>query len=234
MSNVLEMKTLITIVILFFSSISLKADYLPLDLYGMILGAEKIAFGEITELDTLTFTLKVERNLTGQETELEIDRFENWPCAHRWTNYKVGQHLFLFIVTRNGRLFSMGAGNEGELPIRNGLVYINSFSLDPPPPPRPDGKHNKTLEMDLIESNRYKLYGGNYFGHETILELFASTVKKIRNCFEISSGKYYQIKEVLIKCDEGDFDNEIENNKLLSWAYIELKKKSNSTENIKK
>ena len=209
-----------------FSVIGLKAKYQPLDLYEMILGAEKIVYGEIIELDSLTFTLKVERNITGDETELVIQRFENWPCAHRWTEYKVGQRLFLFLKNYNGQLNSMSGGNEGELPIHNGSVYINSFSLDPPPPPNPGGQSNEILDQDFIDSKKYRVFGSDYFGHKTSLDDFTSTVIRIRSCFDIKYGKYHQIEEAVIKCDEKQLKKDIETDRILNWTYKKLKKKT--------
>ncbi|PKB43051.1 hypothetical protein AX016_1234 [Cellulophaga sp. RHA19] len=228
------MKTILTTIILLFSVIGLRAEYRPLDLYEMILGAEKIVYGEIIELDSLTFTLKVERNLTGDETELVIQRFENWPCAHRWTDYKVGQRLFLFLKNYNGKLNSMSGGNEGELPIQNESVYINSFSLDPPPPPNPNGQSNEILEQDFIDSKKYRVFGNDYFGHKTALDDFTSTVIRIRNCFEIKYGKYHQIEEAVIKCDEKQLEKDSETDRILNWTYKKLKKKTGANNVYKK
>lgn len=221
-------KTILTTIILLFSAIGLKAEYRPLDLYEMILGAEKIVYGEIIEMDSLRFKLKVERNLTGEEAELVIKRFENWPCAHRWTDYRIGQRLFLFLKNNNGQLHSMSGGNEGELPILNGYVYINGFSLDPPPPTNPKGQSNKISKRDFIDSKKHKVFGSDYFGHKTDLEAFTSTVTRIRNCFEIKYGKYHQIENAIIKCDEKELKKEIENNKILNWTYKKLKEKADA------
>lgn len=220
------MKPIIITFILLFSVNGLKAKYKPLDLYEMILGANKIVYGEITKIDSKTFTLKVEQNLTGQETELEVQRFENWACAHRWTDYKVGQRLFLFLKSHNGKLHSMSGGNEGELPIQNGQVYINSFSLDPPPPQKPNGQPNKLLENDIIDFKKYEVFGSDYFGYKTDLKAFTSTVLRIRNCFEVKYGKYRQIEEAVIKCDEKELKKELNSNQILNWTYKKLKRKT--------
>ena len=225
------MKIILTIVILLFSGVGLKADYRPLRLYEMILGAEKIVYGEIIQLDSLTFTIKVERNLTGDEPQLVIQRFENWPCAHRWSEYKVGQQLFLFLKNYNGHLNSMSSGNEGELPIQNGSVYINNLSLDIKPPPNPNRQSNHISEQDFINSKKHRVFDSDYFGHKTSVDDFASTVIRIRNCFEIKYGEYNLIEQAIIKCDEKQLEQDIDTDRILNWTFKKLKKKT-GTNNV--
>ena len=198
----------------------------PLSLYEMMLGAEKIVYGEITRLDSETFTFKIERSLIGKESELIIQRFQNWPCAHRWTDYKIGQRLFLFLRTYEGMLYSMSGGNEGELPIENDSVYINGLSLDPPPPPRPDGTLSEYSNTDFIDLQKHEVKGMSYFGHKTDLISFIETVLQIRNCFEIEYGKYKSIQKATILCDENELQKNIESNKILNWVYRKLKNKT--------
>lgn len=114
------MKSKLILLFLTLSSITTKADYDPMKLYEMILRADKIVYGEITAIDSMTYTLKIEGNLYDKAETIKVLRFKDWPCAWRWTKYAIGQKLFLLLSKYNGdqkrfknQYFSMSAGNEG-------------------------------------------------------------------------------------------------------------------------
>lgn len=218
------MKATLTIIFLFLVVANAKADYRALSLYEMIIRAESIVYGEITALDSTTFTFKIEQNLTGEESELKIQRFHDWPCAHRWTEYEVGQKLFLLLTTYEGKIHTMSAGNEGELPIYNDSVFIKSLSLSLPPPPKPDGKAADFSKNNFFESQKHEIYGKSFFGYKTDLNMFIETVLQIRNCFEVEYNDYNAIDKAIITCDEDDLKKELATNKILGWTYNKLKK----------
>lgn len=125
------LKRTLIIATLTLNGLSSQAEYRPLELYEMIIKAEKIVYGTVVELDHKYFTLKIEGSLTFDSGTLKITRFHEWPCAARWTQYEVGQRLFLFLTTLNGELVSMSGGNEGEHPIVNKAVYVHGLSIPP-------------------------------------------------------------------------------------------------------
>jgi hypothetical protein len=213
---------IISLFTLLLSSTS-KADYNPLELYRMILTAEEILYGEIISQDSTTFTLKVDSSLTGQENEITIEKFEDWACAHRWTNYQVGQKLFLFLTRFKGKLVVMSGGNEGEIPIFQDSIYISSLSIVPPPPPPPSGK-TLSKEVEFFESNKYNIYGRDYFGFKISLPEFIKTVKNIRNCFSIEMGTYNRIVNASTSCSKDVMDKFITEDKIFRWTYKKLMK----------
>jgi hypothetical protein len=189
----------------------------------MILQADKIVYGEIEELDSLTFTFKINGNHTGTEKEIKVQRFNDWPCAQRWTDYEIGQKLFLFLKEYDGKYHSISAGNEGELPILNGFVYINANSIQSPP-----ASWSQTLtdsicvEYGYLPSELYELHGETYFGYKENLDSFISTVETIRSCFIIKEEDYRNIKLVEYKCQNSFGESESEKNEILNWCYKKL------------
>lgn len=229
-----KMKPRLIIVFLLLTSFAVKADYDPMRLYEMILGADKIVYGEITAIDSLTYTLKVEGNLTGKEKAIKVLKFQDWPCAWRWTNYKTGQKLFLFLKKYDGELeryksqyYSMSAGNEGELPISGNFVFINGLSLNSTPAYFPDSlKQLYAKERGLLISKNYSIHGSDYFGHKVNLKDFIETTKTLRNCFQIEYGEYDSIEKVTISCASNELKKRCLTDHMLNWTFQELNKKT--------
>lgn len=207
-------------------SYNCRAEYKPLDLYEMAIKAEKIVYGTIIGLDSTTFTLKIEGSLTSDSGNIKIERFENWPCASRWTEYKVGQQLFLFLITWNGKLVSMSGGNEGELPVFNNSVFIHGFSLPIPPPPPPKGIK---LRKDILyfDVGRHHVYGAKYFGMEWKQDDFIEAISYIRGCFDFSYGQYREETNWRINCDTDELQDIASRNKLVNWVYKTATNKEN-------
>ena len=61
----------------------LSANYSPQKLFEMIIKVERIVYGEIITLDSNTYTILIEGSITDETGTITIERFENWPCAHR-------------------------------------------------------------------------------------------------------------------------------------------------------
>jgi len=117
----------ILILLFCITSFSLKADYSPLRLWEMALKADKIVYGEITELRENDYTLKIESSITGDSGTIIIQRFQDWTCAVRWAPYKVGQKVVVFLQLYEGKYNIMSGGGEGEMEVSNGMVKIESY-----------------------------------------------------------------------------------------------------------
>jgi hypothetical protein len=202
---------------------SAKAEYVPVKLFRMILGSDKIVYGEIVELDSLTYTLKIEQNLTGTENYIQIQRFYNWSCAWRWTEYQVGQKLFLFLANFQGTYRTISAGNEGELPIVADTVYIHGRSLNSFNEYLPDSTIRKaSLNLGLILSQHYDVYGDKYYGHKMQLTEFIEMVQLIRNCYTAEYQRIGLLKNVSIHCAEKEISIAEESSQILKWMTDEL------------
>lgn len=219
------MKRILIIGTLLLNGLTSRADYRPLELYEMIIKAEKIVYGTIVELDSNYFTLNIEGSLTSDSGNLKIARFLDWPCASRWTNYKVGQRLFLFLTTWNNELVSMSGGNEGEHPILENSVFIHGFSIPIPPPPPPTGK---AWREDLIffETEHYNVHGAEYFGIELNLNSFIEAVSFVRSCFNFTYGQYQERTNWQIHCNNSELERMCKESKLVNWVNTEATRKN--------
>jgi hypothetical protein len=106
---------------------SVNADYEPTLVHELLGGSELIVRGKIVELQKATYLLEVEECLVGENIHrgdrVEIVRFQDWPCAQRMTEYRVGQHLLLFAVRQDEKWRVMGAGCEGECLLAGETLY---------------------------------------------------------------------------------------------------------------
>ena len=222
------MKSIILVTLFFFSGTETNFSYRPFKLYEMILGADKIVFGEIESLNTTSFKFKIDKNLTGNETELTIEKFEDWACAYRWTDYKAGQKLFLFLRVYDGKLHAMSGGNEGELPVIKESIFLHGLTLNIPPPPGSD-----IYDSDIyFEYERHKVYGEYFRGCKVNFEKFVRSVQRIRKCFKIEYGKYNNVSNAKILCNEKNIAENIKSDKILRWTYLELKNIRDKSDNI--
>jgi hypothetical protein len=219
------MKSTLSIVILFLFTTSTKAYFIPMTLYSMALNAEKIVYGEIISLDSLTFTINIENSLTGETGRLTIEKFGDYACAHRWTEYQIGQKVFLFLWTFKGRLMTMGGGNEGELPLFQDSVIISGLSLPSAPP---EGLSQKKLEKwpnkIYFESKRQEIYGDTFYGHRVSLPEFITTIKSLKECFQQQPNYYGENITSKIICNNDIIEKKLKTDKIFRWTYGELTK----------
>lgn len=115
-------------VVLFVAAVPAPPRYQRLKLSELVLTADTIAAGKITSVDGETFELAVDEVVVGDAVprSLRVMRFRDWTCHARWTGYARGQHLLLFVRSdRDGKLRSIGAGNEGEMPFVGDCVVTH-------------------------------------------------------------------------------------------------------------
>ncbi|WP_268036725.1 hypothetical protein [Algoriphagus sp. PAP.12] len=173
-------KLLFFLFVIPFSTIC-KAEYEQLNLYELALYADKVVVGTIVYVDPIYFTIKVEESLTNHWGFLKIRRFIDWTCAMRWTPYQVGQKLLFFLEEEEGDYFPIGAGNEGEMPVKEGRVYINDQALNGLgfyPPPNFVYKSNFRISPFLF-------YEGKYHGIEYGLRELFQIIQQIKKCYFI-------------------------------------------------
>ena len=210
-------------IVLFFVSLGAKASYTPVRIYEMVLAADKIVYGEISEMDSLTFTLKIEGNLTGDEKTIRVLKFQNWTCAWRWTKYEVGQKLFLFLVKHEGMYRTISAGNEGELPILNDSIYVHAKSLYSLGDWLPDSNIRYYSELNgIILSQHYAVYGQKYYSHKADFNQFILMVKLLRSCVKADFERYGGLKNIVFLCPEEVLQERAINNEILAWSIDEI------------
>ena len=147
---------------LFFCSF-IKAKYLPTPLWEMALTADKIVYGEITELHENDYTLKIISNATNDSGTIKIQRFKDWTCAARWTPYAKGQKVVVFLEKRENVYHIMSGGGEGEMEVMNENVNFKNYIID---------CNVKDIKSDLKVNS------------------FIKNIKKIRDCYSLSENTF--------------------------------------------
>jgi hypothetical protein len=143
---------------------SARADYISLSFSALAQEAEVIALGKIVRVDESTYDLDIEqvialeRRLPWIPSRLKVLRFRNWTCAARWSEYKAGQRLLVFLAKDRecDCWAAIGAGNEGEMPVENRRVY--------------------TSQVGSV-SRSYVVYGSPYLGSAIPLDHAIEAVK---------------------------------------------------------
>jgi hypothetical protein len=153
------------------------ADYEPVRLPALIGESELIVLGAISEVREKTFVLTDYDVIFGSRDEgpLEVGRFVDWSGASRWTAYRAGQTLLLFLSApatageegepQPWRIRGIGA--EGEMPVENGLVYT----------------HGPVLGRSGIQ--KYTVDQGTLYGRRFDLETFVSAITGFKRCFRL-------------------------------------------------
>ena len=103
-------------------------------LFELVLCADVIVAGEIEAVASETFEVRVTRAILGgvQGDVLEVERFENWTCAHRWTGYTAGQRVLLFLrqpAATSATFEILGGGGEGEMPLSGSDVVVRGYDV---------------------------------------------------------------------------------------------------------
>ncbi len=175
-------KSILTILMLLAYSIA-KADFVSLNLLTLIDRAEIIAVGEIICVDEKVFELKTSNRLYCEESILTINKFQDWACAVRWSEYYVGQELMVFLVCDEKGISSIGAGNEGEFPIIKDKVYaILSSPLE------------GELKSIFPPEDYKKTDSEFYMGIELDLTFAWEYVTNIKQCFEFKLNKMHRVE----------------------------------------
>jgi hypothetical protein len=103
------------------SPVSEPASYRRYRMFELAILADVVVSGEIIEVGPKTFDFAVEEWIVGGKAsgKLCVQRFKNWTCHYRWTEYAPGQRLLLFLRrdAQTPRVLGiLGAGDEGEMP----------------------------------------------------------------------------------------------------------------------
>lgn len=209
--------------ILSFFSISVaKADFVPIDFISLIHRADKIASGEIICVDENVFELMVGRSLTSKDKVITINKFEDWTCAVRWSDYFVGQKIMVFLSDDKDGLHPIGSGNEGELPILESKVYpsLMSWHFD-------YGAIKKIKPLP-----EYKKFDSEiYTGIELELDFLWEYVKTIRECFKSELAHFSRVKSAEWTCSPEKAEKLKNSNKLYAQTFKKLIKNANTVYN---
>jgi hypothetical protein len=147
----------------------------------------------------------------------------NWTCAWRWTVYEVGQNLLVFVKSWKNEFHSMGAGNEGELPIKDGEIYINGLSLM-----YVNGDQNDWENTDFtFPVEGYKIHNGEFLGTKMQLSEFLNATRDVRECINFEYSKYYQETNWQFNCKNREMKKKSNRSLLLKAILREAKEMRN-------
>lgn len=167
------------------------ADYSPPVLNDLILGSDAIVIGEIDEVGSDTYRLRVVEVVAGSISAptIEVERFVDWTCAARWAPYARGQRVLLFATAEpNGRFRIRSAGGEGEMPVVGAQVYVSGF-------------YAQLAPSGADAYGRHGVYGGTSVGFALDVAAFASALRDARACFAADvTGRYRQLTNLRVTC----------------------------------
>jgi hypothetical protein len=154
---------------------SAHADYEPLPLPELFAGSDLIALGTIAEVRDTIFELGDFEVLFGPATEgpaLPVERFRDWSGNARWSRYRPGQRVLLFLArpreTASGATPPWrirGAGGEGEMPVEDGHVYLQG------------------LFLEGFERQTFAVQQGRLQGYRFALDDFLAALNGYNRCF---------------------------------------------------
>ena len=211
------------ILIILLLQFNLKAEFQPMTIHEMMIKSDKIVSGEIINLDSTHFELKIKKSLTGDNGIIRIRKFENWTCAWRWTKYEKGQNLLVFVRKWNNEYHSMGAGNEGELPIIKDEIYINGLSLM-----YVNGDQNDWKNTEFtFEGKQFDIHEGEFWGTKMTLSKFLNTTRYVRQCINFEYDEYYRVFNWKFNCESEEMKNRTKTSLLFKAIIREAKERRN-------
>lgn len=103
-------------------------------LFELVLCADVVVAGHIERVGASTFELRVAEAIVGDELpgRLRVQRFEDWTCASRWTEYRPGQRVLLFLEELGSAAANhqiLGGGGEGEMPLTGPDVIVRGYRV---------------------------------------------------------------------------------------------------------
>lgn len=118
------------VVLNFFNSLSY---YNPTYLPSLLEKSEIIVHARLISVEKESFKVVVLKNLYSLNNKnfdtLEIKKFNDWTCAYRYSEYKIGQEAIYFLkIDKDKQYQTLGAGNEGELIVKSNQVFISDYN----------------------------------------------------------------------------------------------------------
>lgn len=178
------------------------ASYVRLRALDLLVASDLVVIGKIAAITPFTFTVKVEHNIAGdlEDTEVTINRFEDWTCAARWTNYWPGQRVVIFAdymferaaeADLSSPWFIRGGGGEGEMPIVAEDVIVRRVHLG-----------------GASKAQHYTFQDSKAFGQRVELKALVRLVKRLRVCYAVERERepWSRIAAVKRVCSTQEFE----------------------------
>ncbi|NER09820.1 hypothetical protein SAMN06265375_101661 [Muriicola jejuensis] len=202
----------ILFIVFLVSLFPLKYD--PPSLYDLAFKSEIILLGEIISVDEGTIEVRVVKSINYSASAITIQKFEDWICGKRWGPYKKGQQGVFFLRRMNDRIYPMGGGNEGEMPVHEDKVYMHATTL------------SKTDRVKHFESSRLEVddqgYNNPYRGYAMDLEEFWEAAVSLKKCFTCNFSIMGKMTDIHLLCSAQQVEDLKQKNPVFRWAVKEL------------
>lgn len=171
-----------------------EADYEPLGLQELFAASDLTVLGTIEEVREKTFLLGEYEVLSGPSPDrpLEVKRFINWSGNSRWSGYREGQAVLLFLTRPGGEPHDSphpwrirGYGGEGEMPVEDGFIYCHG------------------LFLEGFSRQRFRVQHGNLDGYRFAEDDFLAALKGYHRCFRSAgNGSKGHPPSIVQQCDD--------------------------------
>ena len=193
------LKRVLFLILLF--TIPAFADYAPPDTWELLGASNLIVEGTIVHVGSEKIRVEISQVVAGEHSSdsIKIEKFEDWTCGRRWTQYQKGQSAIFCLREQEG-LFGntysvIGGGNEGEMPTSGGSVYYWNHYVG-------QDEGIPGLERDL-----HVVHGEPIRCRKMDKKKLVRSIREFRKCFEIRLDPkkpwfrrdYYQINQT---CDD--------------------------------
>lgn len=189
-------------------------SYEPPTLHQLIYGADKIVYGTVVCMDATSFEVACEKTINHDDQTIRVRKFTKWNCGKRWADYELGQRSIFFLRLREDEYDSGGGGNEGELPIHDGSVYVHKSTLS----------QLGTAPWMTLSDRQQEDHGYNnpYNGYVLELDDFWHSIQILKSCWTVDKDKIGRLINIERKCPPSSWQIEAETNDLLEWAITRL------------
>jgi hypothetical protein len=123
---------------------------------------------------------------------LEVKRFIDWSGNARWTGYRAGQEVLLFLTRPDDEPANdprgwkiLGYGGEGEMPVEHGFIYCHG------------------LFLKGFDRERFRVQHGRLDGYRFRSDEFLAAVKGYRRCFRLDEEQIKGRPAAIVQaCDD--------------------------------
>lgn len=168
-----------------------NADYEPIPLHELVVGADLLVRGTIMEVREKTFEVEVLKVIRGsaRSKRIEVQRFVDWTGSARWTSYQAGQGVLLFLLKEDGDAGPswriLGVGGEGEMPIEEGFIYCHGMFI-----------------QGFKRQQGFAVQGGTLNGYRFELSTFLSAITEYHRCFRLKGPLLQRPRRLIRNCTD--------------------------------
>jgi len=185
--------TVVVFLTLLFSA-NTRADFQPLTLPELFEKSDLIVLGVIESFDDNNFTLRQTEVYFGNvgSTPIRVKKYMDWPGGLRWSSYRTGQSVLLFLsrpTTDDGIAGEpwriRGLGGEGEMPIDDRAIFVHGVNLKD------------------FKRQRHQIENSTLYSYRFETRIFTSALKGYLRCYVgATTGKSDESGGTVSRCSD--------------------------------